>query len=398
MAPALRHNSFKWLWISSFLSNVGTWMQSLAQGWLVFQLTHSPFWLGAVAFAFSIPGLLLALVGGVVADNRSRQLILIATQSVMMISALAMSVLVFFRSITIPEILALTALSGIATAINIPAYHSLIPNLVSRNEVTNAVALNSAQFHAARIVGPALGGFAIAFLGVEGNFFINGISFVAPIIALTRIQNVRACTPQAGNFWFKLKGGIAYLFDREGLSSLLVFIMLGSFLALPYLAFIPYFARDVLHSNERGLGALMACSGAGSLLGAGTVAYRNMVKGRSMFLFGAGLAFFGMIVFFCLSRSFLLSGILLMGAGYASVLMGATANAVVQHAVAERVRGRVMSIYFTAVTGLPPMGILLAGSLSRVFPVSYVIAVMAILAFVGSVAIFAGSKALRDLD
>jgi MFS family permease len=174
--------------------------------------------------------------------------------------------------------------------------------------------------------------------------------------------------------------------------------MLGSFLALPYLAFIPYFARDVLHSNERGLGTLMACSGGGSLLGAGTVAYLNMVKGRSIFLFAAGLAFFSMIILFCFSRSFLLSAILLMGAGYASVLMGVTANAVVQHIVAEHVRGRVMSIYFTAVTGLPPIGGLLAASLSRVFPVSCIIAAMAGLAFAGSVLLFAGSRQLRRLD
>ena len=397
MSPALRHTDFKRLWVSSFLSNVGTWMQSLAQSWLVFQLTHSSFWLGAIAFAFSIPGLVLALVGGVVADHLNKRVILIFTQSVMMVSAFILSALVFFKTITIHEILLLAALSGIANGINMPAYHSLIPSLVSRKELTNAVALNSAQFHLSRVLGPALGGFAIALLGVQGDFFLNGISFLAPIIALSRIHHVRDYEHQEGHFWSRLKDGFSYLFGHSELSSLLLLIMVGSLLALPYLLFIPYFARDVLHSNERGLGALMACSGAGSLFGGATVAYLNIVKARGKFLFGAGLGFFSMIVLFCLSRSFILSCALLVAAGYASVLMGATANAVVQHVVADRVRGRVIGIYFTVVMGLPPIGGLLAGWLSRIFAVSHVIAVMAATALVGSAAIFASSRTLRQL-
>jgi len=398
IAPALKHPGYKWLWISSFLSNIGTWMQSLALGWLVFQLTHSSFWLGATAFAFSVPGLLLTLAGGVVADHFSRRSILMVTQFAMMVSAFTLATLVFFKIINLHEIVALTALSGIAAAFNMPAYQSLIPNLVTRTELTNAVMLNSAQFHTARILGPALGGIAIAFVGAEGNFFLNGISFLAPILALALIRNVAAPVQQEGRFWLRLQGGFSYLVEHRQLLSLLLLIAVGSFLALPYMAFLPYFAREVLHSNERGLGALMACSGAGALLGAITVSCLNMAKGRGRFLFEAGLAFFGLVILFCFSRSFILSGVLLAGAGYASVLMGATANAVVQNIVAERVRGRVISIYFTVATGLPPLGGLLVGWLSWVFPAAYVIAAMAGAALVGSAVIFANSSALRTLE
>lgn len=398
MSPALSHDDFKWLWISSFLSNIGTWMQSLAQAWLVFQLTHSSFWLGAVAFAFSIPGLLLAAIGGVVADHLNRRLILIFTQSVMMISAFTLAVLVFLKTITISEILLLAVLSGTANGINMPAYHSFIPSLVTRKELTNAVALNSAQFHLSRVLGPALGGLVIASFGMEADFFLNGISFLAPIIALKRIHHVGDYVCQECHFWPRLKEGFSYLFSQPELSSLLLLIIVGSLLALPYLVFIPYFARDVLHSNERGLGVMMACSGAGSLLGGATVAYLNIVKSSGKFLFGAGLGLFSTIVFFCLSRLFILSCVLLIAAGYASVLMGATANAIVQHAAADRIRGRVLGIYFTVAAGFPSIGGLLAGWLSHRFAVCNIITVMATMALVGSIAIFTSCKTLRRLD
>ncbi len=405
---ALRHRDFRLFWAGNFLSNIGTWMQNVAQGWLVLQLTNSAFWLGLVGFASTVPILLFALIGGVIADHVNNRKLLMATQSLMMVSAFIMAGLAYAKVINAQEIAWLALLTGVATALNTPSYQALVPQLVPREDLTNSIALNSAQFNMSRVLGPTLGGLTMAlvagffpghiYAGAAGNFFLNGLSFLAVIFVLTRIRYPERDAPPEGRLWYKLKQGFEYVFNHGVMAPLVVLVAIASLLAIPYLVFVPYFARDVLHSDAQGLGLLMACSGVGAFFGAVTIAYLTRLGHRGKFVVRAGTGFFLAIILFTFSRSFLLSGLLLMAAGYFMVVMVATINARLQHLADESMRGRVMSIYSTAFLGLPPIGSLVAGVLARGISPAHAIAFMSAAALVACWAVFATSKELRELD
>jgi MFS family permease len=398
IARALRHRDFRLFWSGNLLSNIGTWMQNIAQGWLVLKLTNSAFWLGVVGFAASVPILFFALIGGVIADHVNKRKLLMVTQSAMMVFAFIMAGLAYWNVIKVYEIVLLALGTGIAMSLNTPSYQALVPQLVPREDLTNAIALNSAQFNMSRVVGPTLGSFAIALVGIAGNFFLNGLSFLAVIVALTRIRYRQTATKEEGHLWQKMKVGFSYVLGHGKISCLVVLVAIGSLLAVPYLTFVPYFARDVLHRDERGLGLLMACSGVGSFFGAVTIAYFTNIQRRGKFVVRAGAGLFAAIIGFTFSRSFWLSGLLLAAAGYLMIIMVATINSLLQHLAEDHMRGRVMSIYSTAFLGLPPIGCLIAGYLSRLFTPAHAIAGMAAVALVGSLAVFAGMKQLRELD
>jgi predicted MFS family arabinose efflux permease len=283
-------------------------------------------------------------------------------------------------------------------SLNTPSYQALVPQLIPRDDLTNAIALNSAQFNMSRVIGPTLGGFAMALVGVAGNFFLNGLSFLAVLFALTRMHYPSREAPPEGHLWDKLKQGFAYVFGHTYMAPLVLLIAIASLLVVPYLTFVPYFARDVLHSDARGLGVLMACNGVGAFFGAGHIAYVSSIRRRGVFVVRSGAALFAVIILFCFSRSFLLSGLLLMVAGYFMIIMVATVNALLQHLAADPMRGRVMSIYSTAFLGLPPLGSLMAGSLARVISPAHAIAGMSAVALLGTVAVFYWKKELRELD
>ena len=398
LARALRHRDFRLFWTGNFLSNIGTWMQNIAQGWLVLQLTNSAFWLGVVGFAASFPILLFALIGGVIADHVNKRKLLMVTQSAMMIFAFIMAALAYFKVINVHEIIFLALGTGIAMSLNTPTYQALVPQLVPREDLTNAIALNSAQFNMSRVLGPTLGGFAMALFGVAGNFFLNGLSFLAVLVALTRIRYAEPAAPQEGRLWEKLKQGFAYVFRHSAMSSLVLLVAIGSLLAIPYLPFVPYFARDVLGSDEPGLGVLMACSGAGAFLGAITIASLAHLRRRGLFVVRASAGFYAAIIAFTFSRNFYLSGLLLAVAGYCMIISVATINSLLQHLAEDHMRGRVMSIYSTAFLGLPPIGCLIAGSMAHVIGAPLAIAGMSALALLGSLGVFLGRTGLRELD
>jgi predicted MFS family arabinose efflux permease len=384
--------------MGNFLSNIGTWMQNVAQGWLVLQLTNSAFWLGVVGFAASIPILFFALIGGVIADNMNKRKLLMLTQSAMMVFAFILSALSYWNKIKVHDIVLLALGTGIAMSLNTPTYQALVPQLVPRKDLTNAIALNSAQFNMSRVVGPTLGGFAMSLFGVAGNFFLNGLSFLAVIFALSQIRSNQRSEAGEGHLWHKLKQGFAYVFSRPEMLSLIMVIGIGSLLAIPFITFVPYFARDVLHAAERGLGILMACSGSGAFLGAVTIAHRGRMPRPGLFVLCTGLASFAGIVVFTFSRSFYFSGALLVLIGYCMILMIATINSLLQHLAEDHMRGRVMSIYSTAFLGLPPIGCLIAGSLAHLFNAPHAIASMALLAGVGVSIVFMTRKELRQLN
>jgi len=405
IARALRHRDFRLFWTGNFLSNIGTWMQNIAQGWLVLKLTNSAFWLGMVGFSSSFPILLFALVGGVIADHVNKRKLLIVTQSAMMVFAFIMSALAFFNVITVKEIVLLALGTGIAMSLNTPSYQALVPQLVPKEDLTNAIAINSAQYNMSRVLGPTVGGFAMALVHESGNFFLNGLSFLAVIVALSRIRYIEPpisrkglWTPREGGIWEKMQQGFAYVFRDPAMSSLVVLVGIASLFAIPYLTFVPYFARDVLGSDEPGLGLLMACSGAGALLGALTIASIALIRRRGVFIMRAAIGFFVSIIFFTFSRNFYLSGFFLMIAGYCMIVSVATINSSLQHLAENSMRGRVMSIYSTAFLGLPPLGCLIAGLLTRVISTPHAIAGMTAVGLIGSLAVYYGREGLRELD
>jgi MFS family permease len=383
---ALRNPNFRLFWSGNFLSNVGTWMQNVAQGWLVLSLTGSAFWLGVVGFAGSIPFLIFTLFGGVVADRVNKRRLLIVTQSVMMLLAFILAALAWLKIITVWEVVLLSFLNGLAMSMNAPSYQALVPRLVPREDLTNAIALNSAQFNMSRILGPTLGGYAMALVGVAGNFFLNGVSFLAVLWALTRIKYPEQEPSHYPGLFSSLREGFAYVRGNKQMRVLVWMTGTASFFGIPFITFIPYFARIVLHS------------GLGAVLGAVTVAALGTVRHRGTVVTVGGVVFFSAIICFCYSHSFALSQFLLLFEGYSAILMISSFNVAIQHLASDQMRGRVMSIYATCFLGLPPLGSLLAGEMSRHIPTPHALAAMAAVAATIFVGTFAVSKPLRELD
>jgi MFS family permease len=395
---ALRNPNFRLFWSGNFLSNIGTWMQNVAQGWLVLTLTNSAFWLGVVGFAGSIPFLFVTLFGGVIADRVDKRRLLLVTQTVMMILAFALAGLAWLKIITVWEIAAIAFLNGVAMSMNAPSYQAMVPRLVKREDLTNAIALNSAQFNMSRILGPTLGGYAMVLFGVAGNFFLNGVSFLAVLFALTHIRYPEEKLARHESMWASLRGGFAYLNQQRQMRVLIWMTASVSLLGIPFLTFIPYFAKVQLNAGESGLGWLLAASGLGAVLGAMTVAVAGMIRRRGVVLTCAGVVFFLAIIGFSYSQSFALSEFLAFFEGYSGIMMISCFNVSIQHLSSDEMRGRVMSIYATSFLGLPPLGALLAGELSRHIPTGHALALMAGLALLSFLGFFAFSRSLRELD
>jgi MFS family permease len=395
---ALRNPNFRLFWSGNFLSNIGTWMQNVAQGWLVLVITNSAFWLGVVGFAGSIPFLIFTLFGGVIADRVDKRRLLLATQSTMMILAFLLAGLAWFKVITVWEVAVIAFLNGTAMAMNQPSYQALVPRLVRREDLTNAIALNSAQFNMSRILGPSLGGYAMAAFGVAGNFFLNGLSFLAVLWALLRIRYPVEQEHRRESMLTSLHGGFKYVRGRPQMYVLIWMIGVSSLLTMPFLTFIPYFARDQLHSGESGLGWLLACSGAGAVLGAVTVAWQGQIRHRGTVIALCGAGVMAVVIVFCYSHSFALSQFLMFLEGFGMILTISSVNVAMQHLSSDEMRGRVMSIYGTCFLGLPPLGALLAGELSRHIPTPHALAFMSGLALLMFLGFFSCSKPLRELD
>jgi MFS family permease len=401
---ALRNPNFRLFWSGNFLSNIGTWMQNVAQGWLIITITNSAFWLGVVSFAGSIPFLVFTLFGGVIADRVNKRRLLLVTQTVMMVLAFLLAALAWFKGsngqplITVWEIAAIAFLNGVAQSMNAPSYQALVPRLVKREDLTNALALNSAQFNMSRILGPTLGGYAMVLFGVAGNFFLNGLSFVAVLWALVRIHYPDEKPARRESMLSSLRGGFAYLRSERQMLVLIWMTAAVSFFGIPFLSFIPYFAKVQLGVGESGLGWLMAGSGLGAVLAAMTVASAGIIRRRGAVVTVTGIIFFLAIIGFSYSHWFALSACLAFFEGFSGILMVSCFNVSIQHLSSDEMRGRIMSIYATSFLGLPPLGALLAGELSRHIPTGHALAAMAgtsLLIFIG---FFSFSPALRSLD
>jgi MFS family permease len=395
---ALRHDDYRLFWGGCLLSNVGTWMQNVAQGWLVLELSNSSFWLGVVGFAGSFPFLLFTLLGGVIADRVSKRHLLIAAQTAQMVLAFVLAGLTYFKVITIDQLALLAFLVGISNAVGAPAYQAMVPRLVPPEDLQNAIALNSAQFNMSRIVGPTLGGYAMAWVGMAGNFFINGLSFLAVLWPLHRMRYPVEKQERHTSVVQSLRDGLVYVKRSPQMRAIVMLIASASLLLLPFITFIPYFAKDVLKVGERGLGFLMACSGIGALMAAAVIAWFPRIRWRGRVMVFCGLFVMIAVIIFCYSHIFALSAAMSFGEGFGMIISLSTVNVTMQQLSSDEMRGRVMSIYATSFLGLPPVGCLIIGELSRYMPTEHAIAAMTGLAMVCYLGFFMKSKALRELD
>jgi MFS family permease len=359
---ALRHRNFQLFFAGQLISLIGTWMQIIAQSWLVYRLTGSAFLLGVVGFAGQIPVFLLAPVGGAVADRFNRHRIVIATQAVSMILAFILAALTLTRTILVWEIIALAALLGAVNAFDIPTRQSFLIEMVGKDDMMNAIALNSSMFNGARVIGPAIAGVLVAGIGEGWCFFANAVSYIAVIagLFLMKLDPWEAKLHLGPPFEHALEG-FRFVQRAAPIRALLLLIGLVSLVAVPYTVLMPIFADKILHGGARGLGLLMGATGVGALGGALALAMRSGLRGLSRWISIASAGFGVSLILFAVSRWFWLSFFLLVPAGFAMMLQMSSSNTLIQAMVPDRLRGRVMSVYAMMFMGMAPLGSLFAG-------------------------------------
>jgi len=363
---ALYSRNYRLFFAGQGVSLVGTWMQRIAIGWLVYRLTHSVFLLGTIGFASQIPVLLLSPLAGVLADRWNRRPLLIITQALSMLQAFAMAVLVLTEGIAVWHIILLSILLGIINAFDTPVRQSFVVEMIEKREdLGNAIALNSSMFNGARLLGPSIAGLLIAAVGEGICFLLNGISYIAVIFALMEMKIVWKKPPTAKTHILReLKEGFVYSFGFVPIRSILILLGLVSLVAMPYTVLMPVFAKDILHGGPSTLGFLMGATGVGALAGAFYLASRKNTEQLvtiiifSTSIFGAGLITFSM------SRTFWLCLPLMSLTGFGMIAQMASCNTVLQTIADDAKRGRVMSFYTMAFLGTAPFGSFLAGSLA----------------------------------
>jgi len=402
MFRALSHRNYRLFWIGAFLSNVGTWMQAVAQGWLVLQLTNSPFWLGLDAFMATAPGFVLTLVGGVFADRIDRRRLLLYTQVIAGLAALALAALVATSVVNRWMVLGFSFVTGCCMSLASPSYLALTYDLVGREDLANAIALNSTQFQLSRVVGPALAGVAFRVFGLAGCFFANGLSFIAVVAALWMVRMERranAVEPSEKRraIWRDVVEGLSYVRNRPRVSSLLLLAAVNSFFGAPYFSLVPIYARDIFHLGETGLALMMGTAGGGAFCGALLVAYLGDFRRKGWFVLGGAILFGICITGFALSSHLMWSLIFLFGLGFALVCSIAITNTLLQKLVTDEMRGRVMSMFMLSFIGTMPIGTLLAGTASNHYGPQRTLAVGGLVVTMVGISVLMFNRRLREL-
>jgi len=372
MFSSLSITNFRVYWLGMLVSLVGTWIQQVAQSWLVFELTSSAFLLGVVGFLNSIPVLILCLFGGVLADRLNKRNILIATQTAFMTLAFILAILTQFKIIKPFQIMGVAILNGVVMAFDAPARQSIVVELVGKKHLFNAIALNSVAFNSSRIIGPALAGILVASIGMSGCFYINGISFLAVIIALFSVRIVRNQNKLSNSNTFRdLKDGLVFIKNNRVILALMSMVAVVSLFGVAHVILMPIFANDVLNVGIKGLGVLMSSAGLGALAGALILARLGDFKYKGRFLLSSAMFFSISLIIFSLSKTYLLSIFALILIGLSSVTAIALVNTLLQVKVDDRFRGRVMSVFMLTFSGMMPFGNLIAGSLAQAAGVSF---------------------------
>lgn len=360
---AFQYREFRLLWIGACTSSIGTWMQVVAQSWLVLQLSGSAFLLGLDSFLGQIPIFLFSLIGGVIADRADRRMLLVGSQLVQMTCAFLLGSLWAFSHVFVWQILSLSFVVGLAQAFGGPAYQALIPMLVEPKDLPNAIALNSIQFNLARVIGPMLGGIALTKLGPAWCFSLNGVSFVAVIIALLLVK-MRPSPPKTGaSILTSLKEGLSFIKTQDSMGPLITLAFSMTLLGIPLIVFLPVVARDIFHTGPTVFTLLLCVSGAGAVCGALTVAAFGTINNKGQVALATLILLGVLMTAFGFSRSLVLSCILLFLAGAALIGVFSMISSLVQIIAPDNMRGRVMSVYNVAFRGGMPIGSLISGAL-----------------------------------
>ena len=372
---AFHYRDFRLMWIGACTSSIGTWMQILAQSWLVLKLSNSAFLLGLDAFLGGIPIFLFSLVGGVVADRIERRKVLLISHFVLMSTAALLTLLIIFHLVQVWQILCLSFISGLAQAFGGPAYQALIPTLVDKEDMPNAIALQSIQFNVARIIGPVVGGLALTQLGEKWCFGLNSVSFLAPIISLLMIKTRFHPKKTSESIMEGVRQGLSFIRQQSSMEGLMVLAFCMTALGVPMLTFLPVFAKDVFKAGPEAFTYFLCASGAGSIVGALTVAAQGKVKSNGLIALVMLMCLGAGIAGFALSTSMWLSCLMLFISGASLISVFALVNSLTQLITPNEMRGRVMSVYNFAFRGGMPFGNLVTGRMIPLYTAPIVLAV-----------------------
>ena len=381
---ALRHRNFQLFFGGQFISLIGTWMQTVAQSWLVYKLTGSSLLLGAVGFSSQIPIFLLSPVGGAVADRRNRHYIVIATQTASMILAFILAAITLLGIVKVWHIFVLSALLGFVNAFDVPGRQAFLVEMVGKEDLMNAIALNSSMFNGARIVGPAVAGLLVASIGEGWCFFANAVSYIAVIAGLLLMRVAERSPARESSALRDIKEGFEWVLGTKPVLALLLLVGLVSLVGMPYSVLMPIFADQILHSGARGLGILMGFSGAGALIGALALAAKSGLRGLGTWVAACSASFGVFLVLFAYSRMFWVSAVLLIPVGLFMMVQMASTNTLIQSMVPDRLRGRVISLYSMMMMGMAPLGALLAGGVSERLGAPITVAIGGVCSVVGA--------------
>jgi MFS family permease len=382
---ALSYRDFRLFWFGQIISLSGTWMQSVAQGWLVYSLTKSPFYLGVVAAAAALPILLFTLMGGLIADRFRKRNVLLLTQALSIIPALILGILTSMGVVTVWHVAVLAFLLGAINAVDVPTRQSFLIEMVGKVHVVNAIALNSAAFNGARIIGPMIAGLSIEYLGMPACFFINAVSFLAVIIALSKMETMGEIRAQSEGIINDFMRGVDFIKSKAEIINVIVIIAIYSLVGLPYLSLLPIFAGAVFHRGAQGLGFLVGASGIGALTAALGIAAKGDIENNTRFMSLAGLCFSFSLFFFSVSKIFWLSLMAIMLGGWGMISYLASANSYIQISVPDELRGRVMSVYSFVFLGLVPIGNTIMGLAADMIGTAHAVTIGAIICIVTSI-------------
>lgn len=394
---ALRHKNYRLFFGGQLISLIGTWMQSVAQAWLVYRLTGSAVMLGLVGFSGQIPVFLLAPVGGAFADRHRRHRILIVTQTAAMLLAFVLAALTLMERVEVWHVFALASLLGVTNALDIPTRQAFVVDMVGRDDIVNAIALNSSIVNSARIIGPAVAGVLITTIGEGWCFFANAVSYIAVIVGLLlmRIKAQRR-VPQPGSAFASIVEGFRYVWHTGPVRALLLLLGLVSLIGMPYAVLMPIFADRILGRGASGLGFLMGASGVGALVGALSLAARQGIRGLGRWVVFSAAGFGVSLILFSLSRWFWLSIVLLLPVGFSMVVQMASSNTLIQAMVPDKLRGRVMAVYSMMFMGMATFGALLAGAVAQHLGAPTTVAIGGVVCLVGAAVFRLHLPALRQ--
>ncbi len=393
---ALKHRNFQLFFAGQFISLTGTWMQSVAQSWLVYRLTGSVLLLGLIGFASQIPVFFIAPFGGAVADRYNRQKILVITQTSAMITAFVLAVLTLSGNIQVWHLFVIAVCFGIANAFDIPTRQAFVADMVGKKDLLNAIALNSSMFNGARIVGPAIAGILVALVGEGWCFLGNSVSYIAVITGILMMRIVHVPREKKGTTFSNIAEGFSFVAKTPPIRGLLLLLGLISLMGMPYAVLMPIFADKILHGSSDTLGYLMGASGLGALAAALILASRKEVFGLGRWVAFASGSLGISLILFSFSGHFWLSMLFLIPVGFSMMTQMSSSNTLIQAMVPDELRGRVMSVYSMMFMGMAPLGALFAGTIAGTLGAPYTVALGGAVCILGSLIFFLKLPILRE--